>query len=723
MSDRYKTLLISRPQVLSSGGSGLLTQANNLSDVADVTTARNNLSAQPLDADLTAYADAADAAARRALIDTPWAYSSALSSGLSAYFIGGTLASADGSALTVASGAVTLPASTTSIVGFDLYDLTFRALPRAIDSAFISIARVVTGASTITSVTPIDSPKLPASRIARTKARLAQGAPVRVLLVGDSITAGTGGTSGNLWFELCFDSAQSAKGYNVHGVANITLTNLGISAANAYNGVGSIARLLAAPATQRQHPSSTYLPTLPQIARAGLTTRAAGANALVRELPDLVIVSLGTNSYGLAKDAELVELTVRGWRALGVEVIIGTTNARTDGNSTLFLDDADAVQSIADTTGSAIADTWAEIAQARLLGTTVTPDGVHPNDTGQLLYARAISRNINSRAQLGESYGPTGLKVFRPSGSTQRGRPSNAAWYQPYQGLSGGATATSSAISNNYNVVVAGQSSSTALASLPVGGKVNFQCHDATAIVLLYELASGSTATIKVASVSGDIKTGISVGGLSSRTCFLEILSFTEMEAVSGALQSTAQRTHTIPAGGFIEVTAITGGATALGVQGFIFPSHASEPLDWRDFEFSGTWAYEAARDDSSIQIPYSDTATSEFIVNFEGDALQLTLQTGSAAGSGATISAWLDGEQILTSSANDPYGGGSSGSFVNNVVLMPNNTGAASGKAFGNRRSLRHTARVRLTAIGSTSGAAQNRNLALLAARVLRFE
>lgn len=43
MSDLYKTLLISRPQVLSSGGSGLLVAANNLSDVADATTARTNL--------------------------------------------------------------------------------------------------------------------------------------------------------------------------------------------------------------------------------------------------------------------------------------------------------------------------------------------------------------------------------------------------------------------------------------------------------------------------------------------------------------------------------------------------------------------------------------------------------------------------------------------------------------------------------------------------------
>jgi lysophospholipase L1-like esterase len=45
MSDLYKTLLISRPQVLSSGGSGLLTQANNLSDVADMATALTNLRA------------------------------------------------------------------------------------------------------------------------------------------------------------------------------------------------------------------------------------------------------------------------------------------------------------------------------------------------------------------------------------------------------------------------------------------------------------------------------------------------------------------------------------------------------------------------------------------------------------------------------------------------------------------------------------------------------
>lgn len=61
MSDLYRTLLINRPQVVASGA-GLLTSANNLSDVADVTTARANLQAQPLDADLTAYAGAATAA-------------------------------------------------------------------------------------------------------------------------------------------------------------------------------------------------------------------------------------------------------------------------------------------------------------------------------------------------------------------------------------------------------------------------------------------------------------------------------------------------------------------------------------------------------------------------------------------------------------------------------------------------------------------------------------
>lgn len=660
----------------------------------------------------------------RAAIGLPWAYSASGSSGLAAYFNGGTLASSDGSALTVASGSVTLPASATSIVGFDLYDLTFRALPRAIDSGFIPVARVVTGASSITSVTQLESPTLPASRLARTKAQLAQGFPVRVLLIGDSITAGTGGTSGNLWFELCFDVAQVAKSYNVPGAANITLTNLGISSSNAYHGLGSFAKLLAAPSTQHRHPSSVYLPTLPQITRGGLTTRAAGPNVLVRELPDLVIIALGTNAFGLAKDAELVETAVRGWRALGVEVLLGTTNARTDGYSTAFLDDADAIQAIADTAGAAIADTWAEIAQARLLGTTVTPDGVHPNDAGQLLYARAIRRNINTRAQLGENFGPTGLKVFRPSTSTQRPRCANAAWYQPFQGLGGGAASGSSAIATNYNVVLAGQSAGSAVANVPVSGTANFQCHDATAIILCYELASGATATIDLETSAGtNIKTGVSVTGLSSRTLFLEIATFADLEAMSSVIQTSGQRTHTIPVGGRLTVTAISGGPTTLGVQGFLFPSHDNTPLDWPDFEFSGTWAYEAARDDSSIQVPYSDTADSEFVVSFVGDALQLTLQTGSVSGSGATISAWLDGEQILTNAANDPYGGGSAGTFVNNVVLMPNNTGAASGKNFGRRRSVRHTARVRLTAIGATGASAQNRNLALLAARVLNFE
>jgi hypothetical protein len=43
MSDLFKTLLIDRPRVYGTDGAGLLEEANNLSDVADVTTARSNL--------------------------------------------------------------------------------------------------------------------------------------------------------------------------------------------------------------------------------------------------------------------------------------------------------------------------------------------------------------------------------------------------------------------------------------------------------------------------------------------------------------------------------------------------------------------------------------------------------------------------------------------------------------------------------------------------------
>jgi hypothetical protein len=43
MSDLFKTLLIDRPRVYGTDGAGLLEEANNLSDVADVTTAREQL--------------------------------------------------------------------------------------------------------------------------------------------------------------------------------------------------------------------------------------------------------------------------------------------------------------------------------------------------------------------------------------------------------------------------------------------------------------------------------------------------------------------------------------------------------------------------------------------------------------------------------------------------------------------------------------------------------
>ncbi len=714
---------------LSSGGRASAAQARTDLGLATVaatgaaTDLTGTLPAARLPANTQAYENAADSAARRALIGLQFAFSAAQSSGLSAYFLGGTLPDASGAALTVASGAVVLPASTTSIVGIDLFDLTLRALPRAIDTGFIPVARVTTDATTITTVVPLAPPALPANRLARTKARLAAGAKVRVLLIGDSITAGTGGTAGNLWFELCFDSAQSAKGYNVTNAANVTTTNLGISACNAYHGVGSVADLMPYPSTIAQHPLSAWTPTVPQLARAGITARPAGANLLTRRLPDLVVIGLGTNSYGMPRDAELLEIAIRRWRQLGVDVLVITTNSRTDGFATAMLDSASTMRALAETNGAALADTWAEIAQARLLGAAVTPDGVHPADIGQLLYARAIRRNLNSLEQMAEQLVPGRFKFFRPTTSTQRVRPPSTGYYQPYILGGGGAAAAASVLATNYNVALAGQSLSTAVASLGVGGQVLFQTPACASVVILYELASGQSATVKVASVAGDIKTGIVLGGLSNRTVFAELISFAELEALAGGQQPSGQRAFVPPFAGRIEVTALGGGATSLNVQGMLFLTWDGADLDPLSFERSGTWSTEAARNDSSIIIPYTDTANSEVVIPFEGDALQLTLQTGSVSGSGATISAWVDDELVLSAVANDPYGGGSTGNFCNNVVLMPRNpTGSASGEDFAGRNAKRHTARVRLTAAGSTGASAQNRNLAIASARALTF-
>jgi lysophospholipase L1-like esterase len=628
MSDLYKTLLISRPQVLSSGGSGLLTQANNLSDVADVTTARNNLSAQPLSAELTAYANAAIA------------YDAAQSSGLSAYFTAGKVLSADGTALSYAGGTVALRASATNYVMLDLFTGELHAFRRAIHSGAVLIATVVTGAASITSVVQPQSFEVPASRVERFKRRLALGLPCRVLVIGDSLSAGAGASVfTSAWQFLLLATNGDSATYRLTNAANISRGDATVGGADAPFGMAWLSNIVGA---------SGWTGNNRDVGIQALPVRAPTVeyrqNPYAGRTPDLVIIGWGANPA--TNELAFLETQVREWIRLGAEVVLHTENDRSD-LATPNLDDGENYRAIAEVHGCALVDTWSYVQEQTDNGVDVYADDVHMNNAGHLVWANAMRSVLNDLKQV-EAASPIGpvRRIHLPTSGTdfsnlQKIFP-NASQLQFVANNTTGAYVAGS--STSLGVVLGGISSSSAILELESGEYADFASLAPLGFDIVVENGSGVNASVEVRTDAGVLKT-VTVTGNGNPMQRVQLLTYAEILAIATAFSS-----YSFPQIRPMSIRLQVASGT-LKLAAFLTHTVKTKDIPWSDLlttdgsAVPALWGTEAPYAGSGRCL-YTDNLSAFAEFEFEGNGLMTVLHRGTAAGQ---VSVNIGGEALQT--------------------------------------------------------------------------
>jgi lysophospholipase L1-like esterase len=276
------------------------------------------------------------------------------SSGLTLTVGSGRIVDACGVPVSVASGTVLLRDNATSYIVVDLFDLSLHAFSRAIHTAGVCIATVVTSGGVVTSITQPIHFRMGPNPIGAVVSKLRAGGPISVLAIGDSITAGSGGSPA--WYNLAFNSANSGAGFNVPNAANVTVNRLGLPGGNSAVAMLAMATVFTstAGAWDTDHVDQALVGLSGWEASQVPPDSYVGPNKLVSSAPDLVLISLGTNDDGNTYQA--VEACARYFRKLGLCVVLATCNRRYDGYSNTAPAGTQ-WQRIASANGCAIADT------------------------------------------------------------------------------------------------------------------------------------------------------------------------------------------------------------------------------------------------------------------------------------------------------------------------------------------------------------------------------
>lgn len=334
-------------------------------------------------------------------------------------------------------GSIDLPGRGTWYIGVDLFTKQIRTLPRPGHRGWVLVGKAVATASAITSLVAF-TPELPATRLPRTMRRILDGQPIRVVVMGSSLTQSGG--DGWDWPGMVF-GAGVLNDYRVPGQVTVAYTGVGGSP-NAYQ--------LAQSGVAGAHGNATIVDGQ-AVDRTHLGT---GRSQLFKDV-DLVV--LGCLANGGEQRLETIEATVRNLRKTGVEVLLVTDDPQgpsldydTMAQASLYVD-GPAVLHVAERYSCEFADTAAYVFEGYLrqggVGVYANGDTIHMKtgvpagrtattvSGGHELWARAVRScfTVSGQQTVGELF---------PEGSFD----TQSSWYvfgqddayaQPYT-ISGG---------------------------------------------------------------------------------------------------------------------------------------------------------------------------------------------------------------------------------------------------------------------------------------------
>ncbi|HTH46709.1 MAG TPA: SGNH/GDSL hydrolase family protein [Candidatus Limnocylindria bacterium] len=371
----------------------------------------------------------------------------------------------------------------TNYLAGDLFDGKLHILSRRLHDGAVYFAKVIAGTNGVVQMEVLDA-KFPTTAIPKTVAAIAAHLPLKLVLIGDSLTEGAGVADAHgTWPYLTFRPNATTNTWTLlDDVPRLTLTQLGIGGLTADYG------LIAT------RPDSPVL--------------TAGY--------DLAIVGFGANS--IVGDAPLVESMVHALRAAGVEVILQTGEMREDGKPTPFLSSEELLAAVAANQGCELADTYAYMLET---DGTYADDKVHPSVLGHQVWAGCIRSVLNGTLRDSRPNSPAEELVTWASLPLplQSSFP-NAATVQFKPAATTGSSAPAS-FSNSMGPNLGGLSRATAVTVLTNGQSASFHADAACEVRLLTENMNGESASVSVEYGNGMTGTTVDVPGAFSPRIYL----------------------------------------------------------------------------------------------------------------------------------------------------------------------------------------------------------
>lgn len=613
--------------------------------------------------------------------------------GLSIVFDGGEITTAVGSTIFYGGGTVTVPDNSVNYVMLDLYDKGLHVFPRAIHRGAVLIATVVSSNGRIKSIKQPQSVFIKGSRISKFKSSLKRkNRKLRVALIGDSLTQGAGGTP--RWTDILFSVNQSSLGLNVVNAENIMIDNYAVGGQTAHFGAVQLGVGVRCATGKYPNSSVSYGPRYLNAYSdyLGIAANVKESDTRVFQY-DLAIVNLGVN--GGSDNYAFTENIIRELRNRGTEVIIGTSNFRTD-NPDFYFTEGFHMSQLAEAYGCELVDVWSYVKEAANNGKITHADTIHMSTEGHMAWAKAMRSVLNDIDQVGDTFSNSNQNRIYISDTTT-GTSSNGKFpnevevvFHPLHH-----TGTVSSVGgstpkvNNPALQFGGKTPTDCSTTLTSGQSAWFGHGGAMSADVLYEMSTPFKADIYTQGGSTKV-TSISNSTIQAgRVALAEAVGFGNMPNSSsiGLVNQSIQ-------------VVVTEGT--LNLVGMAFHTWKKKEIIFEEMVFSGTWGTENGGYSPSVW-KYTDIDGDSVFFEFEGTGCTVLLNQQNAGGK---IDVWVDGVQVQT--GLDLYG---TGKTIYPLNLFGIRDATSYNRGYGN-----HNVRIKLNGVNASAVApnAQNRRLAI---------
>lgn len=632
----------------------------------------------------------------------------------------GEIIDSAGTVLQVAEQTLTLLPNLTQHIVLTLERGTMFALRRNLHDGSILLASVTTGETGVTGYSQPNEFPMPLDKLARTKAKLRGGEPVKVLILGTSLMNYTLGAPNVTFQRLLFDSTTSAAGYNVPGAANVTR----LSYSQGSTGPHFSWAMLARPIGSVPQASGVASRRIGMKVGPGQMIDAASPfsthNNWLESAADLVIID-GYN-YG-AYLVGTLEAQLRQLAARGCDIILMNTGPNTS-DATYRYDQGPAMKAVCDANGFTFCDLNAfQRSQLEIQDNeALWQDGVHPSQSGNEFYAARLRDLLNDYQQQPALLGPARRSAYRQeiAASYRQRFPEISEIFVNAVRTTGAVDqatlASSSAATINPLVVSGNKTSSNTITILNTGEYVLIGHPLMLALDLMVEVNPGVNASITLsrdASIFKTVTFTFGAGSYGTQGAVIELLTVEDM--LNTYATDTIQEWFGYTSGGFgnsaIEIANTAAGD--LRVIGAVVHTvkHRDVALEEWGRPPGTTFVKERSYWNATVYALYSDTTNDEMVLSYFGRGICLVFQRANSAGQIAIVH---DGVATTT----DLYQAGAT--ISNKYYLAAPQVEAASGE--WQVAPQWHTVSVKLTGVNGSASATSTglRRLTLLGAYVI---